>query len=170
MPNHVSTETFNSAFFLLFQIFDIQFNLFEENEIVSCGIKHINFWRFCGNSLQSRKGVFGKVGEIQTLLCLAFGPNHTTYSGTLSGDIYVWSGNNLESIISDAHQVSFFFFSKLFCSNLIIYVFICICQDKNDKKHLQTKCLCKYQPISILDACDKIMWFFAFDHLQIIAI
>lgn len=86
------------------RIFDIQFNLFEENEIVSCGIKHINFWRFCGNSLQSRKGVFGKVGEIQTLLCLAFGPNHTTYSGTLSGDIYVWSGNNLESIISDAHQ------------------------------------------------------------------
>lgn len=86
------------------RVFDIQFNLFQENEIVSCGVKHIKFWTLCGNSLQSRKGVFGKVGEIQTQLCLAFGPNQTTYSGTLSGDIYVWCGNNLQSVIPDAHE------------------------------------------------------------------
>ena len=92
--------------FNLHQVFDIQFNIFQENEIVSCGVKHIKFWTLCGNSLQSRKGVFGKVGEIQTQLCLAFGPNQTTYSGTMSGDIYVWCGNNLQSVISDAHEVS----------------------------------------------------------------
>jgi len=60
----------------------------------------------CGNTLSAKKGVFGKVGEIQTMLCLAFGADSLTYSGTLSGDIYVWHGNNLQSVVSTAHSVS----------------------------------------------------------------
>lgn len=51
-------------------------------------------------------GVFGKAGEIQTNLCLAFGPNNVTYSGTLSGEIYKWKGNNLSGTIPNAHTVS----------------------------------------------------------------
>ena len=51
-------------------------------------------------------GVFGKAGEIQTNLCLAFGPNDITYSGTLSGEIYRWKGHNLAGTIPHAHTVS----------------------------------------------------------------
>lgn len=51
-------------------------------------------------------GVFGKAGEIQTNLCLAFGPNDVTYSGTLSGEIYKWKGHNLSGTIPNAHTVS----------------------------------------------------------------
>ena len=95
-----------------FQVLDTQFHLFQDNTIVSCGVKHIKFWTLCGNALTAKKGIFGKVGEIQTLLCLAFGPDYVTFSGTLSGDIYVWQANNLQRIIQDAHKVSgdIFFF------------------------------------------------------------
>ena len=51
-------------------------------------------------------GVFGKAGEIQTNLCLAFGPNDLTFSGTLSGEIYKWKGHNLTGSIPNAHTVS----------------------------------------------------------------
>lgn len=88
------------------KVFDVQFNPYAENSLVSCGVKHIKFWVLCGNALTAKKGVFGKTGEIQTIMCLAFGPDDTTYSGTLAGDIYVWRGNNLDRVIPAAHQVS----------------------------------------------------------------
>ncbi len=86
----------------------MQFNPFTPNTLVSCGVKHIKFWALKGNSLSAKKGVFGKAGEIQTMLCLAFGPDNVTYSGTLSGDVYVWKNNNLSKVIQDAHQVRHF--------------------------------------------------------------
>ncbi|GFN97686.1 echinoderm microtubule-associated protein-like 6 [Plakobranchus ocellatus] len=86
------------------KIFDVQFSPYKENTVVSAGVKHIAFWQLCGNALTPKKGVFGKVGEIQTLLCLAFGPEDTTYAGTLSGDVYVWKDFNLERVISAAHD------------------------------------------------------------------
>ncbi|XP_041352370.1 echinoderm microtubule-associated protein-like 6 isoform X2 [Gigantopelta aegis] len=86
------------------KVFDVQFNPFLPNTIVSCGVKHIKFWSLCGNALTPRKGVFGSAGEIQTILCLAFGPDDLTYSGTLGGDIYIWKGSNLDRVISGAHK------------------------------------------------------------------
>ncbi|XP_072031189.1 echinoderm microtubule-associated protein-like 6 isoform X3 [Amphiura filiformis] len=90
------------------RIFDCQFNPFKENCLVSCGVKHIKFWGLCGNSMTAKKGIFGKAGEIQTILCLSFAPNDVTYSGTLSGDVYVWSGNNLQRVIQNAHGAGIF--------------------------------------------------------------
>ena len=90
----------------LLQVFDVQYNPFKDNSIVSCGVKHIKFWSLCGNTLTAKKGVFGKVGEIQTMLCLGFGSEETTYSGTLGGDIYVWKGTQLSRVVSGAHNVS----------------------------------------------------------------
>lgn len=69
-------------------------------------MKHIKFWTLCGNALTSKNGVFGKVGEIQTQLCLAFGPDDMTYSGTLSGDVYCWKENTLMRVVGGAHAVS----------------------------------------------------------------
>ncbi|XP_006816118.2 echinoderm microtubule-associated protein-like 6 [Saccoglossus kowalevskii] len=90
------------------RIFDIQFNPYKENSIVTCGVKHIKFWTLCGNSLTAKKGVFGKVGELQTILCLAFAQDDITYSGTLNGDIYVWKANNLQRSIQGAHSGSIY--------------------------------------------------------------
>nr|KAG5687806.1 hypothetical protein BaRGS_005436 [Batillaria attramentaria] len=80
------------------KVFDIQFHPFKDNTIVSCGVKHIKFWSLSGNTLTPKKGVFGKVGDIQTMLCLAFGADGATYSGTLSGDVYIWNENNLDRV------------------------------------------------------------------------
>ena len=96
-----------NLFHLCYQVFDIQFNPHKESTIVSVGVKHITFWALCGNTLTPKKGVFGKAGEIQTLLCLGFGAEDTTYAGTLSGDIYIWKDFNLERVISAAHDVWF---------------------------------------------------------------
>ena len=86
-------------------MFDVQFHPFQDNTVVSCGVKHIKFWTLCGNALTPQKGIFGKAGEIQTMMCLAFGPDNTTYAGTLNGDVYVWKGNKLDRSIQAAHKV-----------------------------------------------------------------
>lgn len=81
--------------------------------MVTCGIKHIKFWSHSGgNTLSSKKGVFGKIGEIQTMMCLAFplengvGAAVVTYSSTMSGDIYIWNDNQLARAVKEAHTVS----------------------------------------------------------------
>ncbi|WAR18910.1 EMAL6-like protein [Mya arenaria] len=86
------------------RVFDIKFSPYQENLIVSCGVKHIKFWNLCGNALTASKGIFGKEGEIQTVLCVCAGSNDTTYSGTLSGDVYIWRGNRLDRIVQAAHK------------------------------------------------------------------
>ena len=55
--------------------------------------------------MKAKQGVFGKKGEMQTMLCLAFEPQGNVYSGTLAGDVYCWSGNNLTTVIPRAHNV-----------------------------------------------------------------
>ena len=57
-----------------------------------------------------------QVGEIQTMLCLTFGADDVTYSGTLGGDVYVWKGNNLSRVVPAAHQVR----------NLCVCLFVCV--------------------------------------------
>eukprot|EP01135_Chromosphaera_perkinsii_P001223 Nk52_evm22s162 gene=Nk52_evmTU22s162 len=90
------------------RIFDVQFSPYEANSIVSCGVKHIKFWDLSGNSLLAKKGVFGKTGEVQSLLCLAFGPDNVTYSGGLNGDIYKFVGNTLVGSLAKAHTAAIF--------------------------------------------------------------
>ncbi|XP_035687635.1 echinoderm microtubule-associated protein-like 6 isoform X3 [Branchiostoma floridae] len=88
------------------RIFDIQWDPYNKNRLVSCGVKHIKFWTLCGNALTAKKGIFGKVGEIQTILCLAFAPDEVTFTGVLNGDVYMWKGNNLTRVIQNAHNSS----------------------------------------------------------------
>lgn len=40
------------------------------------------------------------------MLCLAFGPDGITYTGTLSGDIYKWNKNNLSGTVHGSHEVT----------------------------------------------------------------
>ncbi|KAJ7401727.1 hypothetical protein BTVI_93683 [Pitangus sulphuratus] len=96
------------AFDLDGQIFDISWDLYQPNKLVSCGVKHIKFWSLCGNSLTPKRGVFGKTGDLQTILCLACARDEVTYSGALNGDIYVWKGINLVRTIQGAHAAGIF--------------------------------------------------------------
>lgn len=64
------------------------------------------FWALCGNALTPKRGIFGKTGDLQTILCVASTKDDVTYSGALNGDIYVWKGLNLLRTIQAAHGVS----------------------------------------------------------------
>uniref|UniRef100_UPI00358E5FDC echinoderm microtubule-associated protein-like 5 isoform X4 n=1 Tax=Myxine glutinosa TaxID=7769 RepID=UPI00358E5FDC len=90
------------------RIFDISWDPLQSNRLVSCGVKHIKFWTLCGNTLTPRRGVFGKMGDLQTILCVACTRDQITYSGTLSGDVYVWKGLNLTRTIQAAHASAIF--------------------------------------------------------------
>uniref|UniRef100_A0A4W3H8Y1 EMAP like 5 n=1 Tax=Callorhinchus milii TaxID=7868 RepID=A0A4W3H8Y1_CALMI len=90
------------------RIFDISWDLHQPNKMVSCGVKHIKFWSLCGNALTSKRGVFGKTGDLQTILCLASARDEITYSGALNGDIYVWKGINLIRTVQGAHGSGIF--------------------------------------------------------------
>uniref|UniRef100_A0A671UC96 EMAP like 5 n=1 Tax=Sparus aurata TaxID=8175 RepID=A0A671UC96_SPAAU len=89
-------------------IFDISWDLYQPSKLVSCGVKHIKFWSLCGNALTPKRGVFGKTGDLQTILCLACAKDEVTYSGALNGDIYVWKGINLMRTVQGAHGSGIF--------------------------------------------------------------
>ncbi|XP_039593751.1 echinoderm microtubule-associated protein-like 6 isoform X2 [Polypterus senegalus] len=90
------------------RIFDIAWDPYQQNRLVSCGVKHIKFWALCGNALTPKRGIFGKTGDLQTILCLACAKDDITYSGALNGDIYVWKGLNLVRTIQGAHGAGIF--------------------------------------------------------------
>nr|XP_015205768.1 PREDICTED: echinoderm microtubule-associated protein-like 5 isoform X3 [Lepisosteus oculatus] len=90
------------------RIFDISWDLYQPSKLVSCGVKHIKFWSLCGNALTPKRGVFGKTGDLQTILCLACARDEVTYSGALNGDIYVWKGISLVRTVQGAHGSGIF--------------------------------------------------------------
>uniref|UniRef100_A0A8C4H6J2 EMAP like 6 n=1 Tax=Dicentrarchus labrax TaxID=13489 RepID=A0A8C4H6J2_DICLA len=90
------------------RIFDICWDPFQQNRLVSCGVKHIKFWSLCGNALTPKRGIFGKTGDLQTILCVASAKDDITYSGALNGDIYVWKGLNLIRTVQAAHGAGIF--------------------------------------------------------------
>ncbi|MEQ2213211.1 hypothetical protein XENOCAPTIV_011337 [Xenoophorus captivus] len=65
----------------------------------------LQFWSLCGNALTPKRGIFGKTGDLQTILCVASAKDDITYSGALNGDIYVWKGINLTRTVQSAHGV-----------------------------------------------------------------
>ncbi|XP_076879607.1 echinoderm microtubule-associated protein-like 6 isoform X2 [Brachyhypopomus gauderio] len=90
------------------RIFDVSWDAFLPQRLVSCGVKHIKFWTLCGNALTPKRGIFGKAGDLQTILCLATAKDEVTYSGALNGDIYVWRGLNLVRTVQAAHGAGIF--------------------------------------------------------------
>nr|XP_034966373.1 echinoderm microtubule-associated protein-like 6 [Zootoca vivipara] len=90
------------------RIFDISWDPYQPNRVASCGVKHIKFWTLCGNALTAKRGIFGKTGDLQTILCLSCAKDDITYSGALNGDIYVWKGLTLARTIQGAHGAGIF--------------------------------------------------------------
>ena len=75
-----------------------------EVEFVTCGVKHIKFWSVVGNQMVARRGVFNRANSKQTMLSVAFGAPGVTYSGAMSGAIFVWSGNQIHTVIPAQHS------------------------------------------------------------------
>ncbi|XP_036071655.1 echinoderm microtubule-associated protein-like 6 isoform X3 [Oryzias melastigma] len=90
------------------RIFDVCWDPLQSSRLVSCGVKHIKFWTLCGNALTPKRGIFGKTGDLQTILCVSAAKEELTYSGALNGDVYVWKGVTLIRTIQAAHGAGIF--------------------------------------------------------------
>ncbi|KAF3850407.1 hypothetical protein F7725_012179 [Dissostichus mawsoni] len=90
------------------RIFDVAWDPIQTSRLVSCGVKHIKFWTLCGNALTPKRGVFGKTGDLQTILCVSTAKEELTYSGALNGDVYVWKGFSLVRTVAAAHGAGIF--------------------------------------------------------------
>ena len=51
------------------RIFDSSFISNSDSMFVTVGVKHIKVWNLMGNTLKSKRGVFGDSGTLQTVLC-----------------------------------------------------------------------------------------------------
>ncbi|MEQ2185713.1 Echinoderm microtubule-associated protein-like 6, partial [Goodea atripinnis] len=92
------------------RIFDISWDPFQQNRLEPSDSfwLSLQFWSLCGNALTPKRGIFGKTGDLQTILCVASAKDDITYSGALNGDIYVWKGLNLTRTVQSAHGAGIF--------------------------------------------------------------
>ena len=72
--------------------------------VVQCGVKHIKFHSLQGRNVVSQRGLLGKKGKIQNMLCVAWVGNRAL-AGTADGRLYVFEGRRLiQSFV--AHETS----------------------------------------------------------------
>jgi len=92
------------------RILDIQFNLTDtadsNNDFVTCGVKHIQFWSISPGTLVGNSGKLGNLGERQAYLAAAFSTQYTIL-GTQNGELYLFKAEKLVKVIP-AHQQSVF--------------------------------------------------------------
>jgi len=81
----------------------VHFTGLEEYPLVTGGVKHQKFWKI-DQRLRCKKGIFGKKGKIQPILCAAT-VGGAVISGTVTGDLYVWGGRTVVKAVK-AHTAS----------------------------------------------------------------
>ena len=82
----------------------LMFNPFSASAFASCGEKHLKFWELGDADLEMAAGLFGDLGEAINIYSITFHPRGLTISGTISGDIYVWSNGTVTAKIAGAHK------------------------------------------------------------------
>jgi WD40 repeat protein len=85
-------------------VFDVNFSPFDNNLIVSCGVKHVSFWLLQDGQLKQSKGLLAGVGVIQTMHCMAFPAPEVTLVGTARGEVYIFQGHKLSKVVPGAHK------------------------------------------------------------------
>jgi microtubule-associated protein-like 6 len=93
------------------RIFVAEFRPDSDTHFVTCGVKHVKFWTVAGNQLVGQRGLLGSNAQdtgddpvkMQTMLSVAFGTGDVTFTGSMSGDVYVWSGHILSRTVNRAH-------------------------------------------------------------------
>ena len=82
------------------KIFVVRWNPHLADQLVTVGMKHIKFWTQTGGGITSKRGTFGDVGKLDTMLCVTYSQDGTTaLSGAVNGMVYVWNGTKLASAI-----------------------------------------------------------------------
>lgn len=86
-------------------IFGIEFNPKAAYEFITFGIKHLKLWTFDAksNKMNGTRGLFGN-GKADTIICATYLPNGNFATGTHSGDILYWSGNQVVKVIPKIHD------------------------------------------------------------------
>ena len=86
------------------KIFCIKWNPHAGDKLVTIGVKHIKFWSQVGGGFTSNRGLFGKLSEVENMMCIAFGKQpEVCYTGGGNGSIYVWNEQKLVKLIP-AHK------------------------------------------------------------------
>ncbi|ESN91893.1 hypothetical protein HELRODRAFT_181949 [Helobdella robusta] len=116
------------------RIFHCEYRPDSDNHFVSVGVRHISFWDQVGGALVQKRGVAKSLGNRVyrkvTFLSLAFGMNNTTYSGSVTGDVYVWRDVELVRVVQMIGRGPIFsMFTSLF-DGLIVTG----CKERNESK------------------------------------
>ncbi|XP_048456948.1 echinoderm microtubule-associated protein-like 6 [Rhincodon typus] len=86
------------------KIFVVKYNPHHVDKLVTVGIKHIKFWQHTGGGLTSKRGIFGNMGKLETMMCVSYGQmEDMMFSGAANGDVYIWKRNLLLKTIK-AHD------------------------------------------------------------------
>ncbi|CAF1210286.1 unnamed protein product [Rotaria sordida] len=103
------------------RIFRALFRSDSDTHFVSVGVKHLKFWSVAGNTLVEKKGIITKTADgrrsskMQTMLSIAFGPDERTYTGSMTGLVFIWHVNTLERTINAHTGPIFSMFSSDNC-------------------------------------------------------
>ncbi|UJR16486.1 hypothetical protein I4U23_003389 [Adineta vaga] len=88
------------------RIFRALFRPDSDIHFVTAGVKHLKFWSVAGNTLVDRKAVITRTtdgkrsAKMQTMLSIAFGSEDRTYTGSMTGLVFIWRLNILERTIN----------------------------------------------------------------------
>ncbi|XP_051829524.1 echinoderm microtubule-associated protein-like 6 [Antechinus flavipes] len=73
------------------KIFVVKCNPHHVDKLVTVGIKHIKFWQQAGGGFTSKRGIFGSIGKLETMMSVSYGRmEDLVFSGAATGDIFIW--------------------------------------------------------------------------------
>ena len=79
------------------RVFNCEYNPYD-GRLVTGGVKHIKFWVMEGGYLVGKRGVYGRMGAVSTILSIAFHTDGSTLTGTQGGIIYQWADGGEQCI------------------------------------------------------------------------
>ncbi|CAF0987237.1 unnamed protein product [Adineta ricciae] len=103
------------------RIFRALFRPDSEVQFVTAGVKHLKFWSVAGNTLVNKKAVITQTTDrkrstkMQTMLSITFGSEDRTYTGSMTGLVFIWHSNTLERTINAHAGPIFSMFSSDSC-------------------------------------------------------
>ncbi|CAF0858738.1 unnamed protein product [Adineta steineri] len=103
------------------RIFRALFRSNSDVHFVTAGVKHLKFWSVAGNTLVGKKAAITQTldgrrsTKMQTMLSIAFGPEDRTYTGSMTGLVFIWRLNALERAVTAHFGPIFSIFSSDNC-------------------------------------------------------
>ncbi|KAI1886389.1 hypothetical protein AGOR_G00213510 [Albula goreensis] len=86
------------------KLFVVKCNPIHMDKLVTVGMKHIKFWQHAGGGLTFKRGVFGALGKLETMMSVCYGRTEDlVFSGAATGDVYIWKDTTLLKTIK-AHD------------------------------------------------------------------